>query len=100
MLHDGPLPSHGLQRLAHCPELSRLAEAQLDKRATAKVNALIQAPTPYNRTQTNDEHDNRTIESAIQSLAFPRKSICNQGGTISNILAEPHKPPIDCWSQA
>jgi len=35
-----------------------LAEAQLDKRATAKVNAWIQTPTPYNRTQTNDDHDN------------------------------------------
>ena len=58
MLHDGPLPSHGLKRFAHRPEVGRLAEVQLYERATAKVNALIQAPTPYNRTQTNDDHDN------------------------------------------
>ena len=70
VLDDTALQSQGPEGFTHHAQVRRVTEAQLQERAPAKVNPLIQATAPDNGSHTDEAHDDG---DAHPNFRFPDK---------------------------
>ena len=70
VLDDTSLEAQGAERFTHRTKVRRLTEAPLQECATTKVNPLIHPAAPHDRSETDEDHDDR--EENI-TCGFPDK---------------------------